>query len=499
MALRIPSVCPDGVLYIHLARAIEAGDWRSGFHDMTFNVYPLILAGLHQLGLGWELAAELWGVTVSSLVVLPLWGWVRRQFDDRVALLACLLYAVNPKFIEWSPEVMRDPTFWLLFMTAIYWLWRAVTEVRYGCFFAAGAAIMLAALTRVEGLFLLIPLVLWCFWRFRALRINRKRLLFGAILCVVVFPALAVAVTIGWAWGHSGWAVLQLSPLGRAGPWLESVFGHAPAGVGAEGLQRPIGFTRMIWIFIPTMTRGLSPTFALLMFGGLWGWRRVWGRRDHQPLFYVAVAIMCGIWIQLWYDRNICPRYALPIVLMASPFAALGLLWLIGGLLRIAGWLRWGVHPQQAVVVGVATIVAALSLCDAMTSNGKYFETRQMAADLGGWVRDKYPQPPAIVGPVGITQIVSFYAHDAPYRPFRWEADDELILSMIGQSRAGVVLLQPAKELTEARCAVLAARLKASGLEPVGRSALPATCDGLSVLVRAKQQPRIVHGQSRLY
>jgi 4-amino-4-deoxy-L-arabinose transferase-like glycosyltransferase len=491
MAMRIPSVCPDGVLYIHLAQAIEAGDWRSGFRDMNLNIYPLILTVLHRLGLDWELAAGLWGVMVSSLVVLPLWGWVRRQFDDRVALVACLLYAVNPKFIEWSPEVMRDPTFWLLFMLAIYWLWRAITEVHYGYFIAAGAAIILASLTRIEGLFLLIPLTLWIFWRSVALRAHRKKLLLGAVLCVALFPALLAAGNLGWMFGHSDCTVLRLSPLARVQPWLASILGHAPADAAADATEKPFGFARMIWIFIPTMTRGLSPVFALLMFGGILGWRRVWSRRDHQPLFCTAVVIMCAIWVQLWYDRNICPRYALPIVLMASPFAALGLLGLISRLLRVAGWLRWGVRPRQGVVASVAATVAVISLYGAMASNEKYFETRQMAADLGCWVRNEYPAPPVIVGPVGITPIISFYAQNAPYRPFRWEAADESILAMIHQSRASVVLLQPAKELTEERCAALASRLKDVGLEPVDRNALPASCDGLSVLVRAGQTPRL--------
>jgi len=168
------------------------------------------------LGLDWELAAGLWGVTVSSLVVLPLWGWVRRQFDDRVALVACLLYAVNPKFIEWSPEVMRDPTFWLLFMLAIYWLWRAVTEVRYAYFIAAGTAIILASLTRIEGLFLLIPLDAMDLLALRGASgpIARK-LLLGAVLCLVVFPALLATVNIGWMCGHfrlGGAAVESIGP-----------------------------------------------------------------------------------------------------------------------------------------------------------------------------------------------------------------------------------------------------------------------------------------------
>jgi hypothetical protein len=544
MAVRLPGVCPDGVLYIHLAQAIEAGDWRAGLRDMNLNIYPLILVGLHRAGLGWELAAGLWGVTVSSLVVLPLWGWIRRQFDERVALVACLLYAVHPKFIEWSPEVMRDPTFWLLFTLAIYWLWRAVTEIRYRWFIAAGAAMMLASLTRIEGLFLLIPLTLWTFWRFMALgplshdtgevaggvpllrrssagrssmpwhclfqavahggekcglRTGRKKLMLGAVLCVVAFPALLALANVGWVCGHSGWTTLRLSPFARVQPWLEWVVGHPAAAATGDSLEQPLGFGRMVWIFIPTMTRGLSPVFALLMFGGIWGWRRVWSRRDHQPLFYTAVVIMCGIWVQLWYDRNICPRYALPIVLMAAPFAALGLLGLVSRLLLAVAWLRWGTRQRQAVVAAVATVVASIGLIDSMTSNGKYFETRQMAADLGCWVRHNYSKPPAIVGPVGITPITSFYADNAPYQPFRWEAADASILTMIDQSRAAVVLLQPAKELTDERCTALTARLKESGLEPVERSALPKTCDGLSVLVRSSQNPRLVRERSRVY
>lgn len=499
MALRLPSVCPDGVLYIRLAQALEAGDWRTGLGDMSLNTYPVILMLLHRMGLGWELAAGLWGVTVSFLVVLPLWGWVRRQFDDRIALVACLLYVVNPKFIEWSPEVMRDQTFWLFFMLAIYWLWRAVTEVHYGYFIAGGAAVTLASLTRVEGLFLLIPLTLWTFWRYRALQSDRKKLLIGAVLCVVIFPMLLVLVNVPLLFGHSGTAALRLSPLARVQPWLASVFGHKAAGSSVDSIEQPFGFGRMLWIFFPTMTRGLSPVFALLMLGGLFGWRRMWARRDHQPLFCTTVVIMCGIWVQLWFDRNICPRYALPIVLMASPFAALGLLWLIARLLRISEWLRWGVRSQQVTIAVVVVVATAISLTDAMTSNSKYFPTRRMAADMGRWMRHEYRHPPAIVGPVGITPIISFYANSSPYQTFRWETGDASILAMVNQSRASVVFLQPAKELTDDRCAALEARLKKAGLTPVDRSELPATCNGLSVLVRGKRNARTAQEPARVY
>ncbi|MBU4270279.1 MAG: glycosyltransferase family 39 protein [Planctomycetes bacterium] len=521
MALRITSVCPDGVLYIHAAKAIESGNLHMAFRDLDLNTYPIILAALHRLGLDWELAAGLWGVTISSLVVLPLWGWARRQFDDRVALLACMLYAVHPKFIEWSPEVMRDPTFWMLFMLAIYWMWRAVTEVRHRYFLAAGVAIILASLTRVEGLFLLIPLVLWTFWRWRALAPAwlalgpekvpgtfcakhpkgrsgkrflapfpafpaRGKLLLGVVLCVVIFPALLLLVNIAWLHGRHGWTLLRLDPLERVQPWLEHLFGQAPAdGGNSPAASMTVG--RMAWVFFPTMTRGLSPIFALLMFGGIWGWRRVWSRRDHQPLFYTAVVIMCGIWIHLWYGQNICPRYALPIVLMASPLAALGLLGLVARLSRVAEWFRRRVRPDTIATVVFGVIFAA-NLTAAMTSSRAYFAGRRTAVDVGHWVLREFPRPTVLAGPLGVTPIVSYYAAESPYRAFRCDAKDEFILKMIENSRADVVLFRPAKQLTEDRCAALVERSRRLGMAPVRPDAMPTDEPGFIILVRATRK-----------
>ncbi|HVW38140.1 MAG TPA: glycosyltransferase family 39 protein, partial [Pirellulales bacterium] len=140
-AWKIDTLCKDGVFYVQLASGYERGDLEAGLGRLRLNTYPLILAALHQCGLSWELAARLWGVAVSSLVVLPLFGWLRRQFNDRAAICACLLYAIHPKMIEWSPEAVRDPTFWLFWTCSLYAAWRAVTEVRLVWFLAAGAAI----------------------------------------------------------------------------------------------------------------------------------------------------------------------------------------------------------------------------------------------------------------------------------------------------------------------------------------------------------------------
>jgi hypothetical protein len=329
--------------------------------------------------------------------------------------------------------------------------------------------------------------VFWTFERFFALQTERRKLILGAISGVIVFPMLLLLINLVWLYGYTGWAGIRLDPVARVQPWVETMLGHHSVETDGYNVGSPMTFSRMVWVFIPTMTRGLSPAYALLMFGGIWGWRKVWSRRDHQSLFYVAVITMCGIWVQLWCDRDICPRYALPIVLMASPFAALGFWGFIGRILRSAQRLHgaWNRRGQTALIAVVGILVATLGLADAMTSNSGYFASRRMAADMGRWLQRTYPNhPPMLVGSVGVTPIASYYAHNAPYQAFRWEADDRSILDMVEQNHAGVVFLHSARTMNASRCATLLAHLNDIGMKPATPSPLPENCNDLYVLTR---------------
>ena len=57
---------------------------------------------------------------IASLTVVPLWGWLRRMFDDRLAVIACLVYALHGKLIAISPLIIRDSTFWFLLVLTLY-------------------------------------------------------------------------------------------------------------------------------------------------------------------------------------------------------------------------------------------------------------------------------------------------------------------------------------------------------------------------------------------
>ncbi len=168
----------------------SAGDFKNGFAEFGLNIYPLMLIPLRHLGVDWQIAGKWFSVLVATLAVVPLWGWLRRMFDDRTALLACLVYALHGKLIAISPLIIRDSTFWLLLATALYFLWRAVNELRLAYYLAAGASFTLAVYTRTEGWLLLIPLLGWTASRWttaigaRHAAGRRRDRLSGRIACV---------------------------------------------------------------------------------------------------------------------------------------------------------------------------------------------------------------------------------------------------------------------------------------------------------------------------
>jgi hypothetical protein len=166
---------------------------------------------------------------------------------------------------------------------------------------------------------------------------------------------------------------------------------------------------------------------------------------------------------------------------MASPFAAMGLLWLIDRILWVAGRLHANDRVRNATVVAIVTLIAAGNLTDAVLGNASWLRSRRIATDLGRWVHARHSTPPKIAGPVGLTPIVCFYSQ-SPYRAFRCDASNAFILGMIQKSNASLVLLQAANPLTEDRCNEIEARLKEVGYVTVDRSDLPPTCRGVHIL-----------------
>jgi hypothetical protein len=484
MIPRLGSVCPDGVFYIHLAEALEAGRYHEGFQGMNLNIYPLVLAGLHRLGIDWVAAGMMWGITLSTLAVLPLFGWVRRQFNDALALTAGIIYAAHPVFIQWAGELIRDPTFWFFFILTLYLFWRAATEVRWCWFIGAGLSLCLAVLTRFEGFLLLIPVVLWAFWRWRGLihRADRRRLAGGTLLTVSIFPLLILAVNLVWLQRSHTWLFSRMEPLGLVQYWWHGITEPAKPLPGTPpDIQMGVPLARMVRIFVPNLVKGLSPLFALLVLGGMIKWRKIWFRSDHQALFVTTLVMFAAAWIHAWSAHESCERYFLPVVLMGTPFVALPLealgRWLQG---RASRFIR---RPAAYRLAGMLPVLVLGAVGLATALSGPYAR-RAAEVDLARWIRRELGPETTLFGSGGVTPVIGFYAQ-LPWTVLEREMDDPKVIAEVVRLNPGVILLLNTRRKDPCDTKRLVEKIEHLGFHTVASSRLPANLDrALTVAVR---------------
>jgi 4-amino-4-deoxy-L-arabinose transferase-like glycosyltransferase len=496
MAWRINTICVDGVVYFRLANDLEnhhvavddGGHLQSG-------TYPMALAGLHRLGFDWETAAEFYGVLLSTLAVLPLFGWVRRQFDERVATVACLLYAFHPKLIEWSPEAVREPSFWFFFLLALYLLWRAAVEVDWRLFVAGGAVVALTCLTRFEGWFLLFPLVGWTALRFFRLRMGRWRLVSGFIGGFLTLP-LVFFVFGQLLPGSNSWEHVRIEPIQRAGTWLLSWSEYladtpeappspqpaiAPSGPPPAA---PATFRETSSMFVRIAERGLTPLFGIFMLAGLLATPRYFHRSENWPILLIMLAVAAGIWIHLWFAHQASSRYVLTIVLVTMQGAAIG----VFEFGRLAGrWLsgRWP-RAQLMATVGALAVVAAVGTVDAVSSD---FRSRAALASLGRWIHDQYPRPPLIVGSENQLMLVGYYAQGSAFF-FPPELSGEALAGWVEQVKPDAVVISKRRQ-TPMEYQAIIDRCKQLGLAVVEQNQIATPAK--NILVLARVQPERKH------
>jgi hypothetical protein len=396
MAWRIPTICTDGTIYVAIAEQHSGGQLNSAeVHSQ--NLYPLILSAVHGMGLSWETAGKAWGVLCGTLVILPLFGFVRRQFNDRVAAVACLIYAVHPELIEWSPELIRDQTFWLLFTTSLYCLWRATVEVSVPFHLAAAVAVFLCAFTRFEAIFLVIPWAIWSAVRWFYLESGRRRFVAS---WAMLFVTAVVAVGITGKGSDALGKLSDLRPLVRAQAWL--------TGTSEVAVPTTVRMTttRHLRLFFKTVTRGMTELFGALILIGFVLHLRLFLRSDQLPLLLMSLAICGGIWIHLWYsDGEASSRYSLAIVIMGVRAAALCVMRLSNVLADLAA--RRSLGMRTTMMFAPLVVIIIVGLADAMHTN---YDGRLAKAELGRWIQRTYGENSRLAGEDHQLPIVGFYA-----------------------------------------------------------------------------------------
>jgi len=486
MATKLATISPDSVFYMDMAESLADGDRAGVLATYDFNLFPVTLMWLHEWTGAGELANRWFCVILSTLIVLPLFGIVRRLFDLRLATLTCILCGVHPKLIVQSPEILREPLFWLLFLTALYLLFRAVTELRWWYFLAAGLTTTLALHTRFEGWLLLIPFAWWTVsvgWRESTMR---RGLVLGGALFLVANPLFLVTLNFTWLHDQPHWELGNFRRLYYVELWLESLAGvdlpftaqqtaapeqtaatiapasrastppklqpqlsaDAAAGLVASPLPQriapwqaddspqPLATLQTVWPFLRSMERGIGPVFLILMALGGWQWRRLTFAPGIVALSLICLTHLGGVWIHLWFGRESSSRYAILVLLLWSPFVALGLQ-LVGAWLDAAAtrFLRREL-PWRAGLT--ALVILAVTHCAYPLSKGDVH--RRPVAELGRWIATNYGPRRTIIGPSEMHTLMPYYTRGNYISPWPTLPPADYV-TFVAQQRAEFVIL----------------------------------------------------------
>ena len=505
MGWKLDALCNDAVFYIELAENLEQGNLEDGFGRLGLNTYPPVLAACHHFSHDWEHAGKAWGIFIASLAVLPLYGWVRRQFDGRTALVAALLYAFHPKLIEWSPELLRDPTFWFLALLALYASWRAAAESRLAWYAAAGLTIALAAHTRFEGWMLYLPVMVWSLFRAHA-RLRRSQIAGRLALCGAVSPLVVLLVNTTVLHDQARWQLGNFERLQYVALWFRETWA-APNQQAAKMLDHDetqanqttvsqslvtdrerMSPGRMSWIYVNTFRRGFGALFGMAWLVGFAVAPKRWLQSDHAVLFMFAACVAAAAWVHFWYAQATSSRYFLTIVLVAFPCAATGWLWVYDRAVGLVGRLSDGPWAR----IGTASIALLATLVVGMgESLADRHDGRSREAALGRWLLAELG-PAAHIATLKPMPLIGYYAHATTHVIAAGDLvstkaqGDETIDALVAVRRQG-------DRLDSDKFSATALRY---GLQPIDAGRLPAGHDWSDVVVLARGKAHL-HAYSR--
>ncbi|WP_166828991.1 ArnT family glycosyltransferase [Thalassoroseus pseudoceratinae] len=455
MIFRVGPVCNDGYYYTSVAAAFEDGEFAQVFAYLNLNIYPMILSGLHRLGLEWLLAAKLWGAVISSLAVLPIFGWIRRMFDDRIATLSGFLYAIHPEFIELSVEPIREPTFWFLLALSFYLGYRATTESRLRFFVLGGLAMAFAVHTRSEGWLLLGPILIWTAFNAWDRRAHLGKLACGTGLWLAMTPLLILVINLTVLQGETGWQWGRLTHFQLGWQWVQTALEPAPAPATPTALTaasvpilpqpitvpvpqpsvkstpkqpeepaptvnqeskkakaEPLSTGKRFQKFFHAWIRMFEPVnFSMAVIGLFVAATQFW-RRDYWVLLVFSMTVLAAVWVLFGALGVISSRYFLPTYLALVPFAAIGmwsaLAWWSRQVLRITGSRRL----RRTVVPCAIALGISLGWTDAFTT---WHETREAEAAMAENLRTTIPRVRSVTVDLHAVRVGYHLINDVPH------------------------------------------------------------------------------------
>ena len=144
---------PDGPLYIHQARAIYYG-LNDALGESVLGYlsnYPIFIAGAYAVVGDWVVAAKVVSLVFGTMILLPFYLLSKRLFDQKIAVLVTLVFALIPFLVDRSVDVVRGPVFWFFLVLGMHFFVGQIGKINHLYLLLSNLSFLFASWARIEG------------------------------------------------------------------------------------------------------------------------------------------------------------------------------------------------------------------------------------------------------------------------------------------------------------------------------------------------------------
>jgi hypothetical protein len=283
---------PDGVLYIHQARAIYYGlkDSILTCSMGYLSNYSILIVLAYKIFGDWVVAAKSVSLLFGTITLVPLYFLLDRFFRKEITLMATLIFALIPVFIDKSVDVVRDPVYWFFSVLGLYLFVSQIEKRNYLYLTVSSLCFLMAAWARIEAiLFVLVSFVYILFVR-QDRKIQKTSIFVIPVVFVVLFGIFGLMISnVSVNDFHRGYEVTTK----LSAPVTE--YRNLREGL-AELMQHPLGGNlpaflhkarHLVWL----ISLGTLVKYAVVAF--------------FYPFFFIFIIGLGGLWKRIKEDRRI--------------------------------------------------------------------------------------------------------------------------------------------------------------------------------------------------
>lgn len=440
LAQTAEAVSRDTCRFVWFAQQLAADGVSAVQHEDQHPLYPITILFVHGLlgalglvsagNIGWATAAIVSTCVASLACIVAMWALTRFLFGPCVALVVALFIAVLPDFAGWSADGLSDPLHLLLYIAALGFGVRALTNRSWVSFIAAGALSGLAFLTRPEGAGVALVIAPACLFAGGGDRWRRRLVRAGLVIA-------AFAIFAGPYMATTGSIVNKKS--------LESLFHVQRTNAEARpptaaSIQASVASTDTVSAFgaIVVIVQKWVRTcrvvyFVLGVVGAIavfWPPRRRAACATITAAGALHFAVLVLLVLNFSYGEELSQRHTLVLTALLLPWSAAGLDWIVRR-------VRAALPTANAGVVWAIALVATISPTLPWLVRTRNPDTAHLI-EAGRWLAQNRPKAALVMSS---EPRVAFYADKSLKR---WPADEArlaVLLAHIDEFRPDVVAL----------------------------------------------------------